>query len=188
MKTSLFILAFFVLAISPQKQELTHKEIIKQYYDAFNHSDFEKVKELIADSIVFTEGDYVMPYSKESFHEKFRWDSVFKPTYKIIELKEHGNQVIATVAVTSLRFKFLKNNPLTCSHKFSFKSGEIVKSEALDCIDADWIVWQKERDTLVKWVSMHHPDLNGFIHDLTMKGAVNYVRAMNLYTNRRDSL
>ncbi len=160
-------------------------ENVTKYYKAFNNSDYDQVKALITDSITIISGDYIMPYSAESYYEHFKWDSVFQPTYKLLELEELGDQLIATVEVNSLRFEFLKNNPLTCKHKISFKSGKLAKFESLDCIGADWELWQKEIDSLVSWVNIHHPELNGFIHDLTMKGAVNYLKAIELYENSK---
>lgn len=185
---SLILLSLLCCLLACSQQKLSHIETVIQYYNAFDASDYEKIKTLVADSITYTEGDYIMPYSKESLNEKFRWDSVFQPTYKIVELEELDSQVMATVAVSSSRFDFLKNNPLTCSHKISFEAGKITKIEAIDCIDADWGVWQQERDSLVRWTSIHHPELDGFIHDLTMNGAINYLKAIELYNNRKDSL
>lgn len=58
----------------------------------------------------------------------------------------------------------------------------------MECVDADWNIWQMERDSLVKWVSINHPELDGFIHDLTMNGAINYLKAIELYENSKDTL
>ncbi len=164
----------------------TNVDKVTQYYNAFNVSNYDQIKSLITDSIVITEGDYVMPYSHETFHEHFKWDSVFQPSYRIIDLLEKNDKVIATVEVHSLRFKFLKNNPLTCKHQISFRSGKLNKFENLDCINADWSLWEKERDSLVQWTKIHHPELDGFINDLTMNGAINYLKAIELYTLREQ--
>ena len=175
----LFIIVTFLAGC--RSEELSRAEIVTNYYDAFNASDFAQLVPSITDSITIVEGDYVMPFSRDSFHEHFKWDSVFQTTYKIIDLEGQGNQVIATVASSSKRYKFLKNNPLTCRFMISFDSNKITKLEALGCPDADWSVWQRKRDSLVNWISVNHPELDGFIHDLTMSGAVDYMKAINLY-------
>lgn len=164
-------------------QKLTHKETVTKYYNAFNSSDYNKIKTLINDSITIIEGDYVMPFTHDSFYEHFKWDSIFKPSYEVVEIKEKNNQIIASVAANSLRYEFLKNNPLTCHYKISFNSGKISKIETLECNGADWDIWQRQRDSLVSWINKKHPKLDGFIHDLTMNGAINYLKAIELHKN-----
>ncbi len=79
----------------------------------------------------------------------------------------------------------MKNNPLTCRYKFHFDSGKIAKIENLDGTDANWEIWQKEVDSLVSWVKFNHPEIDGFIHDLSMKGAIDYLNAIELYKKSR---
>ncbi len=102
-------------------------------------------------------------------------------------IENEGDKLVATVSVHSLRFEFLKNNPLTCRHRFHFDSGKITKIENLDCSNANWEIWQEERDALVSWVKLNHPELDGFINDLSGKGAVNYVKAIELYKIRQEN-
>ena len=68
-----------------------------------------------------------------------------------------------------------------------FESGKISRIENLDCPDANWETWGKQVDSLVNWTKENHPGLNGFIHDLTMKGAQDYMKAIALYKNRKDT-
>ncbi len=180
-----FILFFFTTLLTGcANKRLTPSDLVTEYYHAFNDSDFNRITAVIADSITIVEGEYVMPYSQKSFHEQFKWDSIFRPTYKIVELEGQNNRIIATVASSSIRYKFLKNDPLTCRFEISFNSDGITKLESLECLDADWNVWQAKRDSLVNWTKRNHPELDGFIHDLTMNGAINYLKAIELYENR----
>ncbi|MDR7129744.1 hypothetical protein J2X69_002089 [Algoriphagus sp. 4150] len=184
-----FILLFSLsLFISCKDETLSQSELVTEYYDGFNSSDFKRIISVIADSITIIEGEYIMPYSQESFYEQFKWDSIFQSTYEIVELKTQNNQVIATVASSSKRYEFLKNNPLTCKFKISFNFDKIMKLESLECLNADWNIWQTERDSLVNWTIKNHPELDGFIHDLTMNGAINYLKAIELYEKRKDAL
>ena len=184
-----FILfSLVILLVGCSNKKLSRAEVVSNYYDAFNASDFSQLVPLITDSITIVDGDYVMPFSHDSFYEHFRWDSVFQTTYTIVELEDQNNQIVATVASSSKRYEFLKNNPLTCRFKISFEAAKITKVEALECPEADWNVWQKERDSLVSWVNINHPELDGFIHDLTPSGAMNYLKAIELYENRKDVL
>tara|TARA_R110000737_G_scaffold297064_2_gene303703 strand:- start:28 stop:246 length:219 start_codon:yes stop_codon:yes gene_type:complete len=49
-----------------------------------------------------------MPFNDDSFYEHYKWDSIFKTTYNILELEEKNNQFFATVASKSIRNEFLK--------------------------------------------------------------------------------
>ena len=157
------------------------KETVTKYYQARNVGDFKAIQECVNDSITITEGDYVMPYDGDSFYEVYKWDSIFQPSYKIVQLEEKEGEVLATVTLNSLRNEFLRNSDMTCKFNFSFKGQKISKIAVMDCVDADWATWEKERDSLVRWIDSNHPRLNGLIYAMTMKGAINYMEAIALY-------
>ncbi len=184
MKKIVFLSIVYLIA-SCTEEKSSEAEQITEYYQGFEHSDYKKIKGTLADSLTITEGDYTMAFTPESYYEHFKWDSVFKPVYDVVAIENQEDKPVATVSVYSLRFEFLKNNPLTCRHRFHFDSGKITKIENLDCIDTNWEIWQEERDALVSWVKLNHPELDGFIQDLSRKGAVNYVKAIELYKNRQ---
>ena len=166
-------------------QKLAHLEMVKNYYKARDEANYHEIKNLMYDSITITSGDYIMPYSQDSFYEVFKWDSIFGTSYQIIDLKEKADQVIADVALQSARMEFLENSPMSCRYTISFKSGKISRIEELECEDADWAVWGRKVDSLVSWVHKNHPELDGFIHDMTMEGAIKYTKAMELYIENR---
>ncbi|WP_339629929.1 hypothetical protein [uncultured Maribacter sp.] len=103
------------------------------------------------------------------------------------DLIEKNNQVFATVASKSIKNEFLKNNPLKCKFKISFESGKISKIEDFEYLGTDWNSWQSQRDSLVNWISKNHPELDGFVNDMTKKGSVKYVKAIELYENDRKA-
>ncbi len=170
---------FFVIGCKDQK--LTPQNIVNQYYSARNIGNYKLLKNTIADSITVTAGDFVMPYNRTSFYEQFKWDSIFKPSYDIIELKEQNNQIIAVVSINSMKHEFLKNSFMTCEYKISFTNDKISKIEELACPEADWKIWETNVSILVNWIHENHPELDGFIQDLTMQGAKDYMKAIELY-------
>ena len=183
-----FLLLFVLLLTVACDKNNRRINAVNNYYKAFNNSDYNEIKSLITDSITITEGSYVMSYTKKSFNNHFKWDSIFKPTYKVKALKELNDEIIVKIEVNSLRLEFLKNNPMTCEYKISFESDKLTKFENLDCIGVNWAIWEKERDSLIDWISTHHSELDGFIHDLTISGAKNYLKAISLYENNKKAL
>ena len=181
MKYSLTLsLLFLILSACSQKKN-SYKQVSYLYFQARDDQDFQAVKEVIYDSLTVIEGDYIMPYSKDSYYEVFKWDSVFQTEYKIVNLQERDDQIIATIGLSSIRNRFLENDNMTCDFMLSFHSGKIYKIESLDCKNANWQVWQDRVRTLVDWIQINHPGLDGFINDMTMTGAINYIKAIELY-------
>ena len=185
MKNILLVLIFSTILSGCNNNWLSNKELVETYYSARNKRNFSEIKHLVNDTITIISGDYVMPYNKQSFYEVFKWDSVFKSSYKIVDLVEENNQIIASVKLNSIKLEFLKNPTMTCDYKISFTSNKISKIKEINCENADWKIWQQERDSLVKWTKKHHPKLDGFIHDMTMNGAINYVKAIQLYQTKK---
>lgn len=184
MKSIYYLPMLLFCLIACRENQPSPKQTVTKYYQARNVGDFKVIRECINDSITITEGDYVMPYNSQSFYEVYKWDSIFQPSYKIVSLEEKEGEVLASVTLNSLRNEFLKNSFMTCNFKFSFREQRISKIMVMDCVDADWTVWEKERDSLVHWIDKNHPKLNGFIHDMSMKGAMNYLEAIALFEAR----
>jgi len=188
MKNIFLILFFLYFLMGCSDQKLTRQETVSKYYNGLDTANYDEIRALINDTITITAGDYVTPYTHESFHEFLKWDSVLKTSYEIVELEEKSNQIIVTIAQNNLRNAFLKNNPLVYKQKVSFVSGKISKLEDLESIGTDWDLWQKERDSLVSWIKRNHSELDGFINDMTVVGALNYLRAIELYETDKNGL
>lgn len=185
MKITILILSLLYFLTGCDDHNLTHQETVTTYYNARDTSNYDELKTVINDSLTIISGDYVMPYNQDGFYEQFKWDSIFKTSYNIVELVEKDNQIMASVTMNSIRNEFLKNSDMTCQYKISFIAGRISKIEELDCKNADWNIWGKERDSLVNWIDKNHPKLNGFINDMTMNGAQNYLKAIELYKAKK---
>ncbi|MFP2994787.1 hypothetical protein ABN763_02705 [Spongiivirga sp. MCCC 1A20706] len=186
MKKIVLLLVSLYFMVGCTDAKLNHQDTITAYYNARNKLDFNELKTLVNDSITIISGDYVMPYNTKGFYEVFKWDSIFKPSYKLVELEEKSNQVIANVKINSVRNTFLKNSDMTCQYRISFSSGKISKIEELNCTNVDWNTWRQGVDSLTSWIKKHHPELDGFINDMTMNGAENYLKAIELYQANVD--
>lgn len=181
MKKIFILLVTIVLLTNCDNLQLNHKETVKQYYNAFDSGNFNALNAIINDSITIVSGDFATHYNHDSFHVFFKWDSIFKPSYQILDLEEKNTDVIVTITQKNIRNEFLKNNPLKFKVKVTFENEKISRIEELEYIDVNWNDWTQKRDSLENWVELNHQTLNGFINDMTMKGAINYIKAIELY-------
>ncbi len=188
MRTSLLVLFLLYFLVGCAEEKLTHQQSVTTYFNARDTGNYHELKTVVADSITIVAGDFVMPYAPDTFYEQFKWDSVFQPSYEIVDLVEIDDEIVATVTLNSIRNAFLKNAGMTCRYKISFAYRKISKIEELECKGADWNIWQKERDSLVNWIKKKHPELDGFIHNMTMSGALNYLKAIELYKKAKNDL
>lgn len=188
MKNFFLLLFLFYFLTGCNEQKLSHKDTVSKYYNAFDSGNYNEIKAIINDSVTIIAGDFITPYNHESFYEFFKWDSIFRPSYEIIELEEKNDLIFVTVTQDNIRNEFLKNNPLIFKHKISLNSGKISTIEDMDYEGPDWNAWIKQRDSLVSWIKINHPELDGFINDLTMKGSKDYLKAIELFTSNKDSL
>lgn len=183
MKYFLFSI-FMGLLVACSNDKFTPQKTVNAYYEARNNLDYKALQPLVADSITIIAGDYVMPYNHKGFYEVFKWDSIFKPSYKLVSLKETEDQLIASVKISSIKHEFLKNDGMICDYLISFNSGKISEIKELDCNNVNWDDWAKEVNNLVNWVEIYYPELNGFINNMSMEGAENYVKAIELYKKK----
>jgi len=186
MKNSIIIILCLSFLIGCNLKKSTKIETAEKYFNARNSADFDVIRNLISDSLTIIEGDYKMDYSLGSFYEVFKWDSVFQTTYEIIDIQQIDKKIKASIALSSIRNKFLKNERMTCKYILSFKDEKISIIESLDCENANWEIWENQVNSLVNWIEENHPELNGFIYDMTMNGAKNYVRAINLFESKES--
>jgi hypothetical protein len=180
MRTLQLVLALGLLvSCSRTSNQSTYEKFVDGYY---NHG-FESIEDLLSDTILLKDGEYVAKYSKLEYQVYYKWDSVFCPKYEMIELIWTDSTVDITQSVSSKRYEFLGNNPLLTRNRLYFVDGKITMIENLEYLNVDWNVWTANRDSLVDWIDFNHKELSGFIFDMTQVGAENYLKAIGLYKN-----
>ena len=184
MRYLLVILFLFLSSCSKKQPQYSNTDVVQTYYNGLNTADFDLLQTVLADSIILVEGGFETPMSQEDFYVIFQWDSVFSPHTTLHNVQEKGNLVKALVSTTSKRYAFLENNPFACETTFSIEFGKIRSHETGICPNEDREIWQSNRDSLVSWIDRHHPDLSGFINELSKNGAENYMQAIQFYQNR----
>ncbi len=181
--TILAILTLLFLACQrPQEEQLA-----RDYYQALNRSDFERIAQLQFDSVRVKEGPYNTAYSINDYVNWLQWDSVFRPTYEILDLKTDEEGVVLTVSKVCQRIQFLNGGPMVSKERIQFKEGKMYALEIQEFLSFDGDGWNTKKEQLVNWIAEHHPELNGFINDQSLQGGLNYLKALELYAKRSSN-
>ena len=121
----LFSLILLVGLIGCKKSEKTidKLEIAEKYFVALDESNSSKMKDLLTDSLItaIPKYEYEVRYSKNDYVEKWlKWDSVFEPTYKVLELDLVNGIVKAKVSKTDRRILFFMQKPFLTNEILRF--------------------------------------------------------------------
>ncbi len=185
-----FLLLFITIGIisckNPEK-EIDKLEIAKRYYEVLDKSNILGIENLLTDSLLTkeTEYDYEQIFSKKEYVEWLEWDSVFSPTYIILEIGQERGTVKAKISKTDKRISFLHKEPIVTEQVIHFDKNRINRIETTKYVLFNDSIFVKNRDGLVNWINKNHPELNGFIHDQTKSGGMNYLKAIELYENKK---
>lgn len=187
-KTGLVLVLSAVILWSCTKSNNEDRSVslVQEYYAALNEANFDKVTSLILDSIRVTEEGFTTVISKSDYHHWLEWDSVFRPEYKILKISVDTGLVRITISKQCTRTLFLNGEPVVSREVIYIKKGKIWKTEveAYDIFHFD--EWNKKKEEMVAWVDRNHPELNGFIYDQTKIGALNYLKVIDLYSQRDE--
>ncbi|MAX71010.1 MAG: hypothetical protein CL868_00130 [Cytophagaceae bacterium] len=182
-KIILIILAIITLNCKNTVSENENLNIAKQYYKALDDSDGSLMNLLIADSLTthMTEYNYTEVFSKKRYVEDWlKWDSVFNPTYKILDIVEDNENVKVKFSKVDERILFLHHQPIITIEEITFLNGKLTKIESTyDIFNVE--KFSKNVEDLVNWINDNHPELNGFLHDQTKSGGIKYLKAIELY-------
>ena len=177
----------FALACQPNTDADPLAQATRDYYAALETSDLVRIGELVYDSVRVLEGEYTSVYAVADYESWLDWDSIFHPTYEILDLAVEDSVVDVEVAKRCTRITFLNNEePLVTRERLTFREGQLFRSEILDYVEFDNEAWVARREALVAWAAKNHPELNGFIHDQTQQGGVNYLKALALYQTAQN--
>lgn len=183
----LLIIGFTSCKTSEKEKEIDKLEIVKQYYNALNDSDGVIMNALLIDSLITKEVDYdyKQTFSKKEYIENWlKWDAVFNPTYKILEIEEDKKTVKAKIFKTDIRILLLHEEPTVWNAVISFDADKIISIERSNVVFNDQI-WERNRAKLINWIDNNHPELNGFLNGQTESMGLKYLKAIKLYNNKK---
>ncbi|TNJ43595.1 hypothetical protein KFZ70_00445 [Tamlana fucoidanivorans] len=183
----LLLITIGIISCKNSEKEIDKLEIAKKYYKILDKSDVTGIETLLTDSLLTkeTEYDYEQTFSKKEYVEWLKWDSVFEPTYKILEIGQENGTVKAKISKTDKRISFLHKEPIVTDQVIHFDKDKITSIETTKYVIFNDSVFVKNRDGLLNWIDKNHPELNGFIHDQTKTGGMKYLKAIELYENKK---
>ncbi|WP_159020121.1 hypothetical protein [Algibacter sp. L3A6] len=187
MKKLIVLLLILVMGFASCKnseKQIDKIEISKQYFKELSHSDDSKISNCLTDSITIIEGEYKIIYSKKDYLELLKWDAVFSPNYKILEIEEAGGMVKVKISKIDKRIAFLQETPFIMHQTIKFQKEKIISIET-EYLDFKEATWERNKNTLISWIDKNHPELNGFIYDQTESGGMKFLKAIALYKNRK---
>lgn len=167
------------------QQHDSQKKIVTDYIQGLNNGEFNLISKCVSDSVVTTEMNFVLTKNKQELYSHFQWDSVFQPKYNLIGYKTDNAGLICTVGKTCKRIEFLQDTSMVYKTRFEFEGNKIVKISLIDYVYLNTLTWQPRRDSLVAWIDKYHPELSGFVYDLTPSGAQKYLTAIDLYKKEK---
>ncbi|WP_298533328.1 hypothetical protein [uncultured Algibacter sp.] len=187
MKKFSVIIILVLISISCKEKtfekEISKLEIAKSYYKCLDNSDVSGIATILNDSLFTkeTEYDYEQTFSLEEYVEWVKWDSVFEPTYKILQVKQEGEIVKARISKTDKRVLFLHEEPIVTNQVIRFHMDKISSIETTKYVIFNDTTFIRNRNRFLNWIDENHPELKGFIHDQTKNGGLKYLKAIDLF-------
>ena len=191
--SSLLLTIVFISCKTSKKVEdieTSKIEIAKQYYKALDDSDSSGMLTLLGDSIVIRENadNYEERFSQKGYTVWLEWESVFEPTYKILEIEEENEVVKAKISKIDKRISFLTEEPMVWNEILGFDNNKIIRVERIEYEVFNVSKFIENRERLVNWIDENHSELSGFLYPQTKPVGMKYLKAIELYNNKNNLL
>ena len=177
------LLAVGLISCTNSKKEIDKVAVAKQYYTILDNSDTSGIAAILSDSLLTkeTEYDYEQTFSLQEYVEWLQWDSLFNPTYEILEIEQDSDMVKATISKMDKRILFLHKEPIVTNQIIRFTDDKISSVETTKYVIFNDSTFVENRGKLLSWVDENHPELNEFIYDQTKEGGLRYLKAIELF-------
>jgi hypothetical protein len=185
-KTTAFLLLITIgfFSCKNSEKDFDKLEIARKFYVSIDNSNPSETTELITERFTTIDDGFQQLYSRNEYAEWVKWDSVFQPTYDILKIETKNGIVKAKISKTDKRISFLHHAPIVTNEIIEFEGNKIKKiKRTSDLFNVEEFV--KNRNELVNWIAENQPELSGFLNDQTKSGGLNYLRAIELYRNKK---
>lgn len=186
----IFTLLIIVGLASCKNSETTISklEIAKTYYNILDNSNTSEITTLMSDSVVVRESEdnYEERFSKNGYAEWLQWDSVFKPTYKILKIEQEGETVKTKISKIDKRLLFLHEEPIVWDEILHFQNNKINRIERIKYNVFNVNTFLRNREKLINWIDKNQTELNGFLDEQTKLVGQKYLKAIQLYSSENN--
>lgn len=181
-----FLLLMGFVSCKNTETKIDKLEIATNYYAALDSSDATAIAHLLTDSLVTkeTQYDYKQTFSQKEYMEWVQWDGIFDPTYEVLYIEQEGDLVKARISKMDKRIAFLHQEPIVTNQTIRFENDKISSVETTAYVFFNDATFVKNRDALLSWIAVNHPEMNEFINNQTTVGGKNYLKAIELYKNK----
>ncbi|MGX1928694.1 hypothetical protein [Flagellimonas sp. 2504JD4-2] len=177
----LLILPFVFGSCKQANNEIDRLEWSKNYIGALNSSNYQQAASFFSDSVRLNELVYKSAFSKKDYRALFQWDSVFSPTYKILDMQLKEDFVEMKVSKECKRILFLNEEPMITQERIYFNDKGIFSIDIVEYVAFNSDLWDRNRTELVSWTAEEFPDLDGFLYDQSLKGGLKLKEAIDRY-------
>lgn len=183
----LLLLTIGIVSYKNSEKEIYKLEIEQKYYEVLGNSNVSGIATLLSDSLLTkeTEFNYEQVFSLKEYVEWLKWDSIFDPKYEILKIEQENGIVKTRISKTDKRISFLHKEPIVTNQTILFDNDKITSIETTKYVIFNDSIFIKNRDGLVNWIEKNHSELNGFIYDQTETGGMKYLKATELYENKK---
>ena len=183
------ILLFGLVSCKNSGKTIDKLQIAENYFVALDESNSAKMEGLLADSLITTipKYEYEVRYSKNDYlRDWLKWDSIFEPTYKVLEMNLENGNVKAKVSKSDKRIIFFMGKPFITNEILRFKDDKIIELET-EYVNFEEDIWGKNRTELLNWTKENHPELNLDlnINIQTESGGKLFLKAIERYENEK---
>jgi len=181
---ALLLMTVGLISCKTSERQIDKLEIARKYYKFLDNSDYSKMSDWFADSLTTIEGEYKQTYSRSDYLELLKWDSVFDPNYEILEIEQKNGIVKTKISKMDKRISFLHEEPFITNQTIKFKNNKII------CVETEYVnfneaIWERNKNGLLSWIDENYTGLNGFIYDQTESGGMKFLKAIELFKNKK---
>ena len=176
------LLLITAISCNSSREKNTDENLIHEFFHFLNGSEIFKALELVDENVKVTDGEFEIAKSKEELYGLLQWDSVFHPNFEILALTQEDSSFMITMRKSCYRISFLNESPIEYIFEIQFHEDLISKMSTIKYTRADFDLWGKKMEKLVKWAEETHPEWKGFQRDLTKEGAIIFSRAIEQYS------